>query len=66
MDDIIKELPVAEQSDKEFFESVLPTPEVPIEAAEPNNNVRDFGILIGVVVLAAVCAKLYACTAKKK
>ena len=65
MDDIIKELPVAEQSDKEFFESVLPTPELPV-AEPPNNNARDFGILIGVVVLAAVCAKLYACTAKKK
>jgi len=65
MDDIMKELPVAEQSDKEFFESVLPTPELPV-AEPPNNNARDFGILIGVVVLAAVCAKLYACTAKKK
>ena len=65
MDQIIKELPVAEQSDKEFFESVLPTPELPV-AEPPNNNARDFGILIGVVVLAAVCAKLYACTAKKK
>jgi hypothetical protein len=65
MDDIIKQLPVAEQSDKEFFESVLPAPEVPIDVVEPNNNLRDFGILVGVVVLAAVCAKLYACTAKK-
>ena len=64
MDDIIKELPVAEQSDKEFFESVLPAPELPV-AEPPNNNARDFGILIGVVVLAAVCAKLYKCTAKK-
>ena len=34
--------------------------------APPDNRVRDFGILIGVVVLAAVCAKLYKCTAKKK
>jgi len=65
MDDIMKQLPVVEQSDKEFFESVLPAPEAPIEIVEPNNNVRDFGILIGVVVLAAVCAKLYKCTAKK-
>ena len=64
MDDIMKELPVAEQSDKEFFESVLPAPELPV-AEPPNNNARDFGILIGVVVLAAVCAKLYKCTAKK-
>ena len=33
--------------------------------APPDNRVRDFGILVGVVVLAAVCAKLYKCTAKK-
>ena len=33
--------------------------------ALPDNRVRDFGILVGVVVLAAVCAKLYKCTAKK-
>ena len=30
-----------------------------------NNNVRDAGIVVGVVVLAAIFAKLYACTAKK-
>ena len=64
MDDIMKQLPVDTQSDKEFFESVLPAPELPV-AEPPNNNARDFGILIGVVVLAAVCAKLYKCTAKK-
>ena len=60
MEDIIKELtptetPVAIES--------IPAP-IP-DIVEPNNNARDFGILVGVVVLAAICAKLYACTAKK-
>ena len=64
MDDIIKQLPVAEQSDKEFFESVLPAPEVVVP--EPaNNNLRDAGIVVAVIVAAAVCAKLYQCTSKK-
>ena len=36
-----------------------------VVVAPPDNRVRDFGILVGVVVLAAVCAKLYKCTAKK-
>ncbi len=31
----------------------------------PNNNLRDAGIVVGVVVLAAVCAKLYQVTSKK-
>ena len=58
MEDIIKELeaPVAIES------IAAPIPEI----VEPNNNARDFGILVGVVVLAAICAKLYKCTAKKK
>ena len=61
MEDIIKELtptetPVAIES--------IPAP-IP-DIVEPNNNARDFGILVGVVVLAAICAKLYKCTAKKK
>ena len=34
--------------------------------APPDNRVRDFGILVGVVVLAAVCAKLYKCSSKVK
>ena len=42
----------------------IPSP-IP-EVVEPNNNARDFGILVGVIVAAAICAKLYACTAKKK
>ena len=60
MEDIIKELtptetPVAIES--------IPAP-IP-DIVEPNNNARDFGILVGVVVVAAICAKLYACTSKK-
>ena len=60
MEDIIKELtptetPVAIES--------IPSP-IP-DIVEPNNNARDFGILVGVVVVAAICAKLYACTSKK-
>ena len=60
MEDIIKELtptetPVAIES--------IPSP-IP-DIVEPNNNARDFGILVGVVVLAAILAKLYKCTSKK-
>ena len=60
MEDIIKELtptetPVAIES--------IPSP-IP-DIVEPNNNARDFGILVGVVVVAAICAKLYACPSKK-
>jgi hypothetical protein len=43
----------------------IPAPPIPEVVEPPNNNARDFGILIGVIVLAAVCAKLYAVTAKK-
>ena len=58
MEDIIKELeaPVASES--------IPAP-IPDIVEPPNNNLRDVGIVVGVVVLAAICAKLYACTAKK-
>ena len=58
MEDIIKELevPVAIES--------IPTP-IPDIVEPPNNNLRDAGIVVGVVVLAAICAKLYQCTAKK-
>ena len=48
------EIPVAIES------IAAPIPEI----VEPNNNARDFGILVGVVVVAAICAKVYACTAK--
>ena len=58
MVDFIKELepPVAIES--------IPTP-IPDIVEPPNNNLRDVGIVVGVVVLAAICAKLYKCTAKK-
>ena len=61
MEDVIKELAPADSP--VAIESIpAPIPEI----VEPNNNARDFGILVGVVVLAAICAKLYKCTAKKK
>ena len=58
MEDFIKELeaPVAIES--------IPTPIADI-VEPPNNNLRDAGIVVGVVVLAAICAKLYKCTSKK-
>ena len=61
MEDIIKELaptetPVAIES--------IPTP-IPDIVEPPNNNLRDAGIVVGVVVLAAILAKLYKCTSKK-
>ena len=43
--------------------------EVPVELpvpVEPNNNLRDAGIVIGVFVVAAICYKLYLATAKVK
>ena len=61
MEDIIKELaptetPVAIES--------IPTP-IPDIVEPPNNNLRDAGIVVGVVVLAAIFGKLYKCTSKK-
>ena len=61
MEDIIKELkpvdsPVAIES------IAVPIPDI---VEPPNNNLRDAGIVVGVVVLAAICAKLYKCTSKK-
>ena len=44
----------------------LAPPEPPIAIEPPNNNLRDVGILIGVVVAAAVCYKLYLATEKVK
>ena len=59
MEDIIKDL---EPATPVAIESIAaPIPEI----VEPNNNARDFGILVGVVVLAAIFAKLYQCTSKK-
>ena len=61
MEDIIKELaptetPVAIES--------IPAPISDI-VESPNNNLRDAGIVVGVVVLGLIFAKLYQCTAKK-
>ena len=58
MENIIKDIetPVVIES--------IPAP-IPDIVEAPNNNARDFGILVGVVVVAAICAKLYACTSKK-
>ena len=60
MEDIIKELesptPVAIES--------IATP-IPDIVEPPNNNLRDAGIVVGVVVLAAIFAKLYQVTSKK-
>ena len=61
MEDIIKDLAPADSP--VAIESIAsPIPDI----VEPNNNARDFGILVGVIVLAAVFAKLYQCTSKKK
>ena len=61
MEDVIKELAPADSP--VAIESIAsPIPDI----VEPNNNARDFGILVGVIVLAAVFAKLYQCTSKKK
>ena len=58
MEDIIKELeaPVAIES--------IPAP-IPDIVEPPNNNLRDAGIVILVIVAAAVCAKLYQATSRK-
>ena len=60
MEDIIKEL-----APKDVAIESVPAP-IPDIIEPPNNNLRDTGIVIGVVVLAAICAKLYKCTSKKK
>ena len=61
MEEIIKE--AAKSAGNGVAIESIPSP-IP-EVVEPNNNARDFGIVIGVVVAAAICAKLYKCTAKK-
>ena len=61
MEEILKEAGKAAGSGVANESVPAPVPEI----VEPNNNVRDFGIVIGVVVAAAICAKLYKCTAKK-
>ena len=57
---------------EKVLEQALPkvteTIEVPVElpAPEPpNNNLRNAGVVVGAIVLAAILTKLYKCTAKK-
>ena len=58
MEEFIKEVeaPLALES------IAAPIPDI---VEPPNNNLRDAGIVVGVVVLAAILAKLYKCTSKK-
>ena len=60
MEDIIKEL-----APKDVAIESVPAP-IPDIIEPPNNNLRDGGIVILVVVLAALCYKGYLCTSKKK
>ena len=61
MEDIIKELAPADSP--VAIESIpAPIPEI----VEPNNNARDFGIVILVIVLAGLCYKGYLYTSKRK
>jgi hypothetical protein len=49
----------------QLTETIEAAPALP--PVEPqSNNLRDAGIVVGVIVLAVVCAKFYKCTAKKK
>jgi len=58
MEDLLKEATKTIEEVQEAAPIIAPEPE--------NNNLRDAGIVIGVIVVAAICAKLYKCTAKKK
>ena len=58
MEDVLKEMAPPSLTETIEAAPALPTP-------EPNNNLRDAGIVVGVVVLAAILAKLYKCTSKK-
>ena len=56
---------VLEQALPKVTETIEAAPALP--PVEPkNNNLRDAGIVVAVVVAAAVCLKLYKCTAKKQ
>ena len=59
MEDIIKQL---EPADSPVAIESIPAP-IP-EIVEPNNNARDFGIVILIVVLAGLSYKGYLCTSK--
>ena len=58
MEDLLKESTKTIEEVQEVAPIIAPEPE--------NNNLRDAGIVIGVIVAAAICAKFYNCTAKKK
>ena len=56
---------VLEQALPKVTETIEAAPALP--PVEPkNNNLRDAGIVVAVVVAAAICAKLYKCTSKNK
>ena len=55
---------VLEQALPKVTETIEAAPALPPVEPE-NNNLRDAGIVVGVVVLAAIFAKLYKCTSKK-
>ena len=62
MEEILKEAGKAAGSGVAIESVPAPIPEI----VEPNNNVRDFGIVILVIVLAGLRYKGYLCTSKKK
>ena len=62
MEEIIKEAGKAAGSGVAIESIPAPIPDI---VEPPNNNLRDAGIVVGVVVLAAILAKLYKCTSKK-
>jgi hypothetical protein len=62
MEDMIKELAKPAEAPVAIESIPAPIPEI----VEPNNNARDFGIVILIVVLAGLCYKGYLCTSKKK
>ena len=62
MEDIIKELSPTAETPVAIESIPAPIPDI---VESPNNNLRDAGIVVGVVVLGLIFAKLYQCTAKK-
>ena len=60
---LLKGLPIPQEATKMIQE----VPELaPLIEPKENNVGRNAGIVVGVIILAAVFAKLYKCTAKKK
>ena len=55
---------VLDQALPKVTETIEAAPALPPVEPE-NNNLRDAGIVVAVVVAAAICAKLYKCTSKK-